>query len=259
MIANPRQQQIPPLRCAPVGMTGYVKSFTGRNDRFGVIASGLLPEFGECAGGSGKWVGGGEADLAHALEDFGSGCGAADVPVFVGWVSADDEEVIGAFDATVAGAGGEYENIARLDGDRFAAFAAEDEVGVAGAESQDFVRGGVVVVKVVDSVAPLWRPAVGSEEVFHFVREIIVCWKGVAVEQDGQRAVGHPPVGFEVELLRRGCWRCFQICSQGFPSSYARGEDTGGEVSAVDRFHDHWMLERVQRSWNSGLPMTSAV
>jgi hypothetical protein len=30
-------------------------------------------------------------------------------------------------------------------------------------------------------------------------------------------------------------------------------------VSAVDRLHVHWMLECVQRSWNSGLPMTSAV
>jgi hypothetical protein len=30
MIANPRQQQIPPLRCAPVGMTNYVDNFRNR-------------------------------------------------------------------------------------------------------------------------------------------------------------------------------------------------------------------------------------
>ena len=66
----------------------------------------LRPEFRECAGGSGEWVGGGKADVAHALEDFGSGGGAADVPVFVRWIGADDEEVVGGFDAAVTGAGG---------------------------------------------------------------------------------------------------------------------------------------------------------
>src|SRR5437879_10386199 len=140
--------------------------------------------------------GSGRGACARGLRGWG---GAADVPVFVLGVGADDQEVGGGLDAAVASAGGEYEDIAGVDGDGFAPFSAEDEVGVAGGESQDFVRGGVVVVKVIDSVAPLWRPAVGSEEALHFVREITACWKGVAVEQDGQRAVGHPPVGFELE------------------------------------------------------------
>ena len=55
--------------------------------------------------------------------------------MFVRWVGADDEEVAGGRDAAVAGAGGEYEDIARVNSDRFAAFSAEDEVGVAGCEA----------------------------------------------------------------------------------------------------------------------------
>ena len=31
VIANPHKQQIPPLRCAPVGMTNYVNYFRGRH------------------------------------------------------------------------------------------------------------------------------------------------------------------------------------------------------------------------------------
>jgi len=35
MITNPRKQQIPPLRCAPVGMTDYVcPRRSDRDDRF---------------------------------------------------------------------------------------------------------------------------------------------------------------------------------------------------------------------------------
>jgi hypothetical protein len=34
------------------------------------------------------------------------GGGAADVPVFVLWIGADDEEVVGGGDAAVTGAGG---------------------------------------------------------------------------------------------------------------------------------------------------------
>src|SRR6266481_3626364 len=104
--------------------------------------------------------------------------------MFVLRVGADDEEVGGGLDAAVAGARRESDDIAGVDGDRLAAFSAEDEVGVAGGEAQDFVRGGVVVVEVVDAVAPLRGPAVGGEEALHGVGEgvrwIGAGWKGVA-------------------------------------------------------------------------------
>ena len=107
--------------------------------------------------------------MTHALEDFGGRGGAADVPMFVLGVSADYEKVVGGRDAAVTGAGGEHEYVACVYGDGFAAFSAEDEVGVARGKAKDFVRSGVVVVEGVDTVAPLRRPLVGGEEPFHGV------------------------------------------------------------------------------------------
>ncbi len=125
------------------------------------------PEFGERAFAAGYGIGGRKADVAHALEDLRGGGGAADVPVLVGRVGSDDEEVVGGGEAAVASTGREDEDVAGLDGDGFPSFAAEDEIGVAGSEAEDLVRGGVVVVEGVDAVAPLRRPAVGGEEALH--------------------------------------------------------------------------------------------
>ena len=82
--------------------------------------------------------------MAHALEGFGRGSGAADIPVFVLGVGADDEEVVRCSDAAVAGSGGKHKDVAGADGDRFVAFAAEDEVSLASSEAKYLVRGGVI-------------------------------------------------------------------------------------------------------------------
>ena len=74
-------------------------------------------------------------DAAHSLEDFGCGSGAADIPVFVLRVGADDEEVVGSIDAAVACSGGENGDVASVNGDWFATFASEDEVGVTRSEA----------------------------------------------------------------------------------------------------------------------------
>src|SRR3984957_5227770 len=122
---------------------------------------------GECAGGSGDWVEGRKVDVAHALEDLRGGCGGADIPVFVLRVGADDQKVVRCGDAAVAGASWKDGDIARVDGDGLATFSAENEVGMATGKAKDFVCGGVVVVEVVDAVAPLRRPSVSGEEPLH--------------------------------------------------------------------------------------------
>ena len=154
MIADPHEQQIPPLRCAPVGMTDKLC----RDVRLTRLR--LRPEFGECAGGSGERVGGGKADVAHAFEDFRGGSGAADVPVFVLGVGADDEEVVGGSDAAVAGAGRENDDIARVDGDMLAAFSAEDE------SRQPPRRSGLFAM--TPTVRPPKRPSVVTMFGAHF-------------------------------------------------------------------------------------------
>ena len=81
-------------------------------------------------------IGGWEGEGGHAGLGGGVWSGAADVPVLVGWVGADDEEVGGAGELTVAGAGGEEEDVAGVDGELAAGrwailWAAEDEAGLA--------------------------------------------------------------------------------------------------------------------------------
>lgn len=71
-----------------------------------------------------------------------------------------------------------------MDGDGFAAFSAENELSVASGKAQNFVGGGVIVVEVVDAVAPLRRPSVGGEEVLHRGGKVIALWRSVAIEQD---------------------------------------------------------------------------
>jgi len=146
----------------------------------------------------------------------GVGGGAADVPGFAGWVGADDEEVGRGGEAAVAGAGGEDGDVAGADDDLAAGglvgcgvgvgWAAEDEVRGAGGEAEDLVGGGVVVVEVVDAVAPLRGPAVLLEGALHHgskIRRVRI--KRLAVEQHRQRGVvGDPAVAGEVEGFRRG-------------------------------------------------------
>ncbi len=43
MIANPDKQQIPPLRCAPVGMTNYFNNFKDRTLAFNQGRESQMP------------------------------------------------------------------------------------------------------------------------------------------------------------------------------------------------------------------------
>jgi hypothetical protein len=63
----------------------------------------------------------------------------------------------------MARAGRQQGDVPRGDRDLVATRAAEHETRAAGGESQHLVRVGVIVVKGVDPVAPLGRPAVALE------------------------------------------------------------------------------------------------
>jgi len=207
-------------------------------------------------------VGGGEGDAAHVLEGVGCGCGAADVPVLAGWVGADDEEVWGAAELAVAGAGGEGDDVAGVEGEVVAglftpsatSWAAEGDADFAGGYAEDLVGGGVEVVEGVDAVAPLRGPAVGGEGLFHGGGGLFCggVGEGVAVEEDGEvRVVGHPSVGLEEEVLGGG---------RGLGGGgEAGGEESGGELAAVDGGHDlgsmrmGWAYERLRDAPNPNL------
>src|SRR5436305_1152319 len=98
-------------------------------------------------------------------------------------------------------------------------------------------------MEVVDAVTPLWRPGIGAQKALHFVCQIATAWKSVAVEEHGKRTVGHPTIGFQVELLRLAGRRRFHSRGQGLSSSYARRENAGSEVSAIDRLRLHFWCD----------------
>ena len=111
-------------------------------------------------------------------------------------IRTDDEKIRTALQPAVAGAGGQHNYVASLHCDLVSIGSAQHEAGVAGGESQYFMRGGVVMMKVVDAVAPLGRPAVSQEGFFE-------CGGGIGaagnqltmVDENGKMIiVGYPTV-----------------------------------------------------------------
>ena len=126
---------------------------------------------------------------------------AAQVGALVRRIGADNEEVARRLAAEMAGAGRQQDDIPRRDGDLVAARAAEHETRTAGGEAQHLVRVGVIVVKGVDPVAPLGRPAVAPEQILECRCRIAPRnGHGLAIEQHRQAwIVRHPAVGGELQ------------------------------------------------------------
>jgi hypothetical protein len=137
----------------------------------------------------------------------------------------------------VAGAGRQDEDVPGVNGDGFSAFAAQHQVCVAGRESENLVSCGVVVVEGVDAITPLWRPFVSGEDALHVRGEIGARWKSASIQKNGESAVRHPTVGFEMKLL----W----IRWRGVPYLRRKGRvaaqtccyKRGGELSSIHSTH----------------------
>jgi len=129
--------------------------------------------------------------------------GAAYVPVLI-WREGSDHKKIGSrCDATMPGSARQYGYVSRKDLYGGSTIAAENQRRGPGGESQDLVRGGVVMVKTVDSVAPLggqplWRKA------FRNARRVIAVRRDDGpIKQDGQVVVvRHPSVLREPQCFR---------------------------------------------------------
>jgi len=130
--------------------------------------------------------------------------GAAYVPVLI-WREGSDHKKIGSrCDATMPGSARQYGYVSRKDLYGGSTIAAENQRRGPGGESQDLVRGGVVMVKTVDSVAPLGRPAVMEEKLFEMRGGVIAVRRDDGpIKQDGQVVVvRHPSVLLEPQCFR---------------------------------------------------------
>ena len=97
---------------------------------------------------------------------------AAQIGALVRRIGADDEKIARRLEAEMAGAGRQQGDVPRRDRDLVAARAAEHETRLSRGEAQHLVRVGVIVVKGIDAVAPLRRPAVAPEQILECRRRI---------------------------------------------------------------------------------------
>jgi hypothetical protein len=106
----------------------------------------------------------------------------------------------------MSGSNRQHGNVARLD-DRLAPIrTSQDEARPAGGKSENLMSGRMIVMKVVDAVAPLRRPSVAREDGLE-ERSWIVAGDldRVLVEEHRKaRIVRDPAVPPKNEILRRG-------------------------------------------------------
>src|SRR5215467_8344587 len=104
----------------------------------------------------------------------------------------------------MAGAGRQQGHIARGDRNLVATGPSQHEPRAPGGEAQHLVRIAMVVVKAIDAVAPLRRPAVAPKQLLKRGRGIATPdGHYLSVEQHWQaRIVGHTVVGAKLQ----DCW-----------------------------------------------------
>ena len=162
------------------------------------------PHFGQRARCAVYGIGLRKDEGAHALAfDLGRSA-ATDVPGLMGWIRTNDEKIRTALQPAVSGTGGQYYDVACFYGEFVPIWSAEHEAGVAGGESQHFVCSGVVMMKVVDAVAPLGRPAVPQEGLFECGGRIGSARNRLTmVDENGKMIiVGYPTISGEIQDFR---------------------------------------------------------
>ena len=83
-------------------------------------------------------------------------------------------------------------DVSGVDGESSSLLSAKHNFGAPGSEAKNLVRGRVVMMEGVDTVAPLRRPAVLCEDALHDIGEIGCNAEGLAVEKHAKGAVRHP-------------------------------------------------------------------
>src|SRR4051812_6661160 len=91
------------------------------------------------------------------------------------FVRAHDAEIFTRRDQLVRGARGQYEHVAAREADALSEWPAELQARSARVAAQHFMGGAVIVVIVVDAVAPATRPAVAGECLLDRARRELLC------------------------------------------------------------------------------------
>jgi hypothetical protein len=158
---------------------------------------------------------------------------AADVPGLLRRICADDEEVGRGLEPTMPCSGGEHNDVASSKGKLVATRTSKNDARAAGCYSENLVGGRVVVVKVVDAVAPLGRPAVSKEGSLE-LRSGIGCGQieSAVIEQDRKAiVVGDPCIAGELESF--GVMET-RLCQERTGGGDSGGRKQGCELATID-------------------------
>jgi hypothetical protein len=146
-------------------------------------------------------IGLGELHVPHPVYSFFGRHTAANIPMLVGRVGTDDKEIPACLYFAMPSTGRQDDNITGLDFESVSILAAQHQLGVPACKAEHFMRRRMVMVKIVNAVAPLRRPTITLELRFEECSRVAALnCDGVPIEQDRQVfIVGHPTVAGKLD------------------------------------------------------------
>jgi hypothetical protein len=140
--------------------------------------------------------------------------------MLIGRISSDHKKILTAPKVAMARSSRQHSNISGVHCDFMPAFPAEHQAPLPSRKTQDLVRRGVEMVKIVDAIAPLRRPAVPLKSLLENQGWIGPRGlKGAMIDHNRKAlVVGHPSVARELKHLGlRGF--CARKCGTIGPNS----------------------------------------
>ncbi|WP_168694388.1 hypothetical protein [Sphingomonas flavalba] len=128
---------------------------------------------------------------------------ATDVPILFLRVSADNEEIAADRQPAMVGADRQHQSIDGADFKLATAGAAEQQRAVACRHAKCFVRGRVIIVIILDRIAPLGQLSMIAEQLLDALCSFLALgFDRVAIEQDREPlVVPHPVIFVQDELF----------------------------------------------------------
>lgn len=145
----------------------------------------------------------GKRKFEHALQSFRREGFPANIPILIGRVRADNQEIRISLELAMPCPGWQDDNIARIYLEFMAVLPTQDEPGPPTGETKHFVCCRMVVMEIVNAIPPFGRPAVPGKQILKCGGRI-----GAAgchcrpIKQDRQPlVVRNPAVAFEPKHL----------------------------------------------------------
>jgi len=123
--------------------------------------------------------------------------------MLIGRISAHHKKILAAPKVAMTRPSRQHSNISGVHCDFIPAFSAQHQARLPSRKAQNFVRRGVVMVKIVDAIAPLRWPAIALKSLLENQGWIGPRGlKGAMIDHDWEAlVVGHPSVARELKHL----------------------------------------------------------